>query len=156
LAAAKAFLEQHLQAGGGGADAAAAAAAMTAATAAAAARKPGGGGGGSSREAPLGQVPHGVPLLTTDDYFARSSEFTCWLQELRGQFFNGEVPAQGAAGVALARAGVLHARLVSTGLAPHCHTAPHVAPLPPTQHTHTHTHTHTACRADLAADACGV
>lgn len=87
LAAAKAFLEQHLKQTAGGAGG------TTAATLAAAAAA---GGGGSSkpsssksREKPAGELPADVDPITMDDYFERSSEFTAWLQETRHQYFNG-------------------------------------------------------------------
>jgi hypothetical protein len=95
LAAAKAFLEQHLKATATG-DAAAGGSSAAALAAAAAA---GGGGLGSSKgssgkksrekEKPAGQLPEDVMPITMDDYFERSSEFTAWLQETRHQYFNG-------------------------------------------------------------------
>lgn len=91
LAAAKAFLEQHLQQTAGGAGSSTAAAALAAAAAA------GGGGGGSSRpsgsskrEKPAGELPPDVDPITVDeDYFARAAEFTAWLQETKHLYFNG-------------------------------------------------------------------
>jgi hypothetical protein len=89
LAAAKAFLEQHLQQTDGGGSSAAALAAAAAA-----------GGGGSSKgpgsskgrvkEKHVGELPADVDPITADDYFERSVEFTAWLQETRHQYFNGE------------------------------------------------------------------
>lgn len=81
LAAAKAFLEQHLKQTAGDGSLAAAAAA--------------GGAGGSSKskhskEKPAGELPPDVDPITVNDYFERSSEFTAWLQETRHQYFNGE------------------------------------------------------------------
>jgi hypothetical protein len=98
LRAAKAFLEQHLkQAGGSDAAGAAAAAAVVAAAA----------GGSKDRdkdrskdrskekkEKVAGSLPAGLPLLTPDDYFERAAEFTAWLQEIKHQYFNGEVLKQ--------------------------------------------------------------
>jgi hypothetical protein len=96
LAAAKAFLEQHLKATATGD--AAAGGSSAAALAAAAAAAGGGGLGrlkGSSgkksreKEKPAGQLPEDVMPISMDDYFERSSEFTAWLQETRHQYFNG-------------------------------------------------------------------
>jgi hypothetical protein len=90
LAAAKAFLEQHLQQTAGGAGSSTAAAALAAAAAA------GGGGssrpsGSSKREKPAGELPPDVDPITVDeDYFARAAEFTAWLQETKHLYFNGE------------------------------------------------------------------
>jgi hypothetical protein len=36
--------------------------------------------------------PPGVPDLTADDYFEKSSEFTAWLLEQEHKYFNGEAP----------------------------------------------------------------
>jgi hypothetical protein len=87
LAAAKAFLEQHLKQTAGEAGGSTVAALAAAAAA-------GGGGssrpsGSKSREKPAGELPADVDPITMDDYFERSSEFTAWLQETRHQYFNG-------------------------------------------------------------------
>lgn len=75
LAAAKAFLEQHLQQAAPGAK-------QDSKRSSKAAKQP-------PAEKPAGQLPPGVALLTADDYFARSAEFTAWLQELQHVYFNG-------------------------------------------------------------------
>eukprot|EP00775_Hariotina_reticulata_P004090 gene4090-4337_t len=41
-----------------------------------------------SREKPAGHLPAGTLPLTADDYFERSGEFTAWLQEVKGTYFN--------------------------------------------------------------------
>lgn len=85
VAAAKAFLEQHLK------QAAATPPVAAAALAAAGKAKDKGksSGKGSEQEKPAGSLPAGTPLLTRDDYFEKSAEFTAWLQEVKHQYFNG-------------------------------------------------------------------
>ncbi|GBF92651.1 hypothetical protein Rsub_05020 [Raphidocelis subcapitata] len=97
LAAAKAYLQQVLAQGGGG-DAAAAAAAAVFAAEAAAGKGGGGGGGGPDKEERRRQreqqkraprpKPPGVADISGDDYFSKAPEFTAWLQEERGCYFN--------------------------------------------------------------------
>lgn len=84
LAAAKAFLEQHLKQGAN--DPAAPAAAQ------AAHRKDKGKSSskGSAQEKAAGSLPTGTSQLTEEDYFEKSAEFTAWLQESKHQYFNGE------------------------------------------------------------------
>lgn len=89
LAAAKAFLEQHLASTAGGA--AAAGGTALAAAAGGGGSKSGGSSSSKSREKPAGELPADVDPLTVDDYFERAAEFTAWLQETRHQYFNGRV-----------------------------------------------------------------
>jgi hypothetical protein len=88
LAAAKAFLEQHLQQTDGGGSSAAALAA--AAAAGGGSSKGAGSSKGRVKEKHAGELPADVDPITADDYFERSVEFTAWLQETRHQYFNGE------------------------------------------------------------------
>ncbi|KAI8466459.1 MAG: hypothetical protein J3K34DRAFT_524543 [Monoraphidium minutum] len=96
--AAKAFLQQVLQQGGGGQVAAAAVEAVAAAerqaAEASAARKADRGGRHEAQRLqqraarPPRPRPPGVGPIGPDDYFSRATEFTAWLQEGRGLFFN--------------------------------------------------------------------
>lgn len=88
IAAAKAVLEQHLRQTAdarGPSGATLPTAALVAANVAAA----GDSSKKKSREKPAGHLPSNILPLTDADYYERSGEFTAWLQEVKGTYFNG-------------------------------------------------------------------
>lgn len=82
LAAAKAFLEQHLKGAAGDSSAATAADRISS--------KGREKSSSQLKEQPAGSLPPGTPALSQDDYFEKSAEFTAWLQETKHQYFNGK------------------------------------------------------------------